>query len=113
MRCGKRRTTYCAVVAMSDGMRIAIKYCGGCNPRYDRPKVVDRLKNDIPYAQIVLAGDAPVDYVLVLCGCRSACAQHAHLFGRHGKSVLTCIEDYPQLQETLRRLPSVPQTSTD
>jgi 4-hydroxybutyrate CoA-transferase len=89
-------------------MRIAIKYCGGCNPRYDRSDVADRLKNDLPQAQIVPAGETPADYVVVLCGCRSACAQHAHLGGLHGKSVLTCGEDYPWLLEMLRRLEGAP-----
>jgi len=88
-------------------MRIAIKYCGGCNPRYDRPEVAERLKSDLPHAKVVPADGSPADYVVVLCGCRSACAQHAHLIGRHGKSILTCCEDYPQLLDTLTRLNGV------
>ena len=28
-------------------MKIGIKYCGGCNPRYNRTAVVSRLKKDV------------------------------------------------------------------
>jgi 4-hydroxybutyrate CoA-transferase len=94
---------------MPSKLRIAVKYCGGCNPRYDRPEVVNKLKRDLPGAQIVPAGENQADYVVVLCGCRSACAQHAHLTGEQGKSVLTCGESYPSLLETLRTLTGVPE----
>jgi 4-hydroxybutyrate CoA-transferase len=85
-------------------MRIAVKYCGGCNPRYDRPALAARLKQDLPWAEVIAAGEQPADYVVVLCGCSSACAQHALLLGVQGKSVLTCGADYPRLLETLRSL---------
>jgi 4-hydroxybutyrate CoA-transferase len=94
-------------------MRIAVKYCGGCNPRYDRPALAARLEKDLPQAQLVPAGENQADYVVVLCGCSSACAQHAHISGLHGKSVLTCGADYPHLLETLRRLESVPELPTN
>ncbi len=84
-------------------MDIGIKYCGGCNPRYDRPALVARLKSDLPDAQVVSAGETQ-DYVVVLCGCSSACAQHHHLTGRYGKSVLVREEDYAPLLEKLRAL---------
>ena len=84
-------------------MVIGIKYCGGCNPRYDRPTLAARLKSDLPGAQVVSAGKTQ-DYVVVLCGCSSACAQHQHLTGRYGKSVLAREEDYAPLLEKLREL---------
>jgi hypothetical protein len=84
-------------------MVIGIKYCGGCNPRYDRTSLVARLKSDLPKAQIVGAGDVQ-DYVAVLCGCSSACAAHAHLTGRLGKSMVISAADYETLLETLRAL---------
>lgn len=89
-------------------MTIGIKYCGGCNSRYDRTAIVDRLKQDLPDADIYLAGGEEPDYVVVLVGCSSACALHAHLDGRHGKSVLSREEDYAPLLEKLRALSGVP-----
>ena len=29
-------------------MKIGIKYCGGCNPRYDRSQEVEKLKKKFP-----------------------------------------------------------------
>ena len=86
---------------MSNSMRIAVKYCGGCNPRYDRPAIVERLKKDMPGVGIVPAEGQQADYVAVLCGCKSACVQHDRLSGTNGKSVLCGEEDYPQLLGTL------------
>lgn len=88
-------------------MMIGIKYCGGCNPRYDRTALAARLKADLPHAQIVGAGDRQ-DYVVVLCGCSSACVAHAHVTGRLGKSVLTDEKDYAPLLEKLRALTAAP-----
>jgi hypothetical protein len=87
-------------------MKIGIKYCGGCNPRYDRTAIVTRLEHDLSDVQIGLAGGEKPDYVVVLCGCSSACALHANLTGRHGKSVLTRGEDYAPLLEALRGIVS-------
>lgn len=94
-------------------MTIGIKYCGGCNPRYDRTAVVARLGRDLPGAQIGFAGGEKPDYVLVLCGCSSACAQHQHLLGRHGKSVLVREEDYTPLLDKLKALEGRISAQTD
>jgi hypothetical protein len=54
--------------------RIGVKYCGGCNPEYDRVSLVKdiekRLKND---AQFVSWQSEDIDLLLVVCGCRTAC----------------------------------------
>lgn len=33
-------------------MKIGIKYCGGCNPRYDRSHEVDKLKKRFPNTRL-------------------------------------------------------------
>jgi hypothetical protein len=81
-------------------VRVGIKYCGGCNPWYDRPAIVRRLQDDFPQAEVVRAGDAEVDAVAVVCGCPVACACHADLQGAMGKVIVTQESDY----EALRRL---------
>lgn len=61
-------------------MRIGIKYCGGCNPRYDRrelsQKIISRF-NEVDF----LAAQENKDYdaVIIICGCTSACAAHKNL----------------------------------
>lgn len=93
-------------------MRIGVKYCGGCNPRYDRTGFVARLKNELGSEKLewVNASTAmePLDFVLVVCGCTAACAEHKNLNGLHGKIVVHTPEQYPAALEQLRQLQNVP-----
>lgn len=54
-------------------MKGAVKYCGGCNPRYDRAALVRKLEaqfqTELPPAR---AGEI-YDVVYVICGCPSRC----------------------------------------
>ena len=54
--------------------RYGIKYCGGCNPHYDRGAVGAELKkrygNEIANAERGVHYDA----VFVICGCQAVCA---------------------------------------
>ena len=56
-------------------MRIGVKYCGGCNPRYDRVALVHRLMEERPEDRFEAAVPGEVyDQLLVVCGCLSQCA---------------------------------------
>ena len=54
---------------------IGIRYCGGCNPRYDRVAFVRRLEALLPECRFEPM-EAGKEYaaVLVVCGCRNQCA---------------------------------------
>lgn len=85
-------------------MRIGVKYCGGCNPRYDRPGLVERLKAELGGGvEWVNANTAegPLDFVLVVCGCTATCAGHRDLSGEHGKLVIHAQEQYTLALERL------------
>lgn len=86
-------------------MRVAVKYCGGCNARYDRTALVERLKSALgggtDWMSAAQAEPARPDFVLVVCGCTAACAGHRQLTGRYGKLVLWAPE---QEEAALRRL---------
>ena len=84
-----------------------MKYCGGCNPRYDRKAVVERLKTAFPDTEFVETGDddGPFDHVIVLCGCSATCASHEDLQGKHGKTVTSSEEECRHLEEILRSVP--------
>ncbi|WP_066687104.1 hypothetical protein [Christensenella intestinihominis] len=86
-------------------MRIGIKYCGGCNPRYDRTNIAQRLREDFPEDEVVPAASGPdMDYVVVVCGCKSACALVDGLTGKYGRTVLTESDAYDGLLKTLKEL---------
>ena len=58
-------------------MKVGIKYCGGCNPRYDRAAFVSRLlpahpEWDTEYSQ----EGVHYDRLYVICGCTSCCASY-------------------------------------
>lgn len=88
-------------------MRIGVKYCGGCNPRYDRTALAARLKQELGGGVdwvSAASADAPLDFVLVVCGCTAACAEHRNLTGVRGKLVIHAQEQEAAALEQLRRL---------
>ncbi len=55
-------------------MNIGVKFCGGCNPMYDRGKLYERIRSE--YAeQAFETADPAKNYetLLVICGCERAC----------------------------------------
>lgn len=61
-------------------MVIGIKYCGGCNPRYDRVAQVEQLKARFPqHTYVSAAAASDCDVWLVVCGCTAACADRSAL----------------------------------
>ena len=88
-------------------MRVGVKYCGGCNPRYDRVDFVARLKaglgSGVEWSYAGALAEAP-DFLLVVCGCTAACADHRNLTAVHGKRVVFAQDQYAAALEQLSRL---------
>jgi len=59
-------------------MRIAVKYCGGCNPGIERGDLVFRLADILaierPEWELVLMNDEPWDVLLIINGCPVGCS---------------------------------------
>ena len=75
---------------------VAVKYCGGCNPRYDRVEFVRSLQKDFPGLEVIGTlppSAAEPDFALVVCGCPARCVQHEQLTGRRGKFITASPED--------------------
>ncbi len=59
---------------MSEKVRIGLKYCGGCNPRYDRVQAVGYLRERLQgTVELVSYEDPDIAGVLVVAGCPTAC----------------------------------------
>ena len=88
-------------------MKVRVKYCGGCNPRYDRRAVTERLRAAFPEDEFIEMGDdeGPFDHVIVICGCPAACASHENLHGAHGKTVVSSEEECAALEGILQNVP--------
>ena len=60
---------------MIDKLKIGLKYCGGCNPTYDRGLMAEKIKHelgDIANFDTQIGDD--VDMVLSIQGCSVSCA---------------------------------------
>lgn len=82
---------------------LAVKYCGGCNPRYDRVSQVRALQRRFPELTVTGRGAAEPDFVLVVCGCPSQCAAHADLTARYIKAVVCTAQDFEAFAQKLER----------
>jgi len=56
-------------------LRIGVKYCGGCNPTYDRVALIKGIEERLRgKASLVRADSEGVSLVLAVEGCATACA---------------------------------------
>jgi acyl dehydratase len=86
------------------GMVIGIKYCGGCNPVYDRVKRVGKLRETNPEHEYVTPkGDQVCDYWVVVCGCSRRCAEMKSLKARYKVAVVWDEESFRQLEQELSK----------
>jgi hypothetical protein len=55
--------------------RIGIKYCGGCNPGYERVEMIERVQFRFNDRFFSLHHDEPdIDVLVLMSGCHRACA---------------------------------------
>ncbi len=58
-------------------MKCGVKFCGGCNPRYDRGAAYRQIKEELSDIDFVHAEEGdPVDNLLVIGGCTACCASY-------------------------------------
>ncbi|MBW2090498.1 MAG: hypothetical protein JRI34_00040 [Deltaproteobacteria bacterium] len=56
--------------------KVALKYCGGCDPTYDRVEYYEKIKAKTKDLIEWVTLDAPdFDAVLLISGCERACAE--------------------------------------
>lgn len=86
-------------------MLIGIKYCGGCNPLYNRTKRILALKEANPeHEYITPSGDMICDYWVVVCGCSRRCADISNLRARVKVVVVWDEDSFKLLEEELKKL---------
>lgn len=65
----------CCQNIRKDEMLVGVKFCGGCNPRYDRGAYFARVKAENPLCGFEIAEEEKqYDVLLVIGGCPSCCA---------------------------------------
>ncbi|MDD6191024.1 MAG: hypothetical protein PUB75_05485 [Firmicutes bacterium] len=61
-------------------MKCGIKFCGGCNPRYDRGAACREIKKTLENDNIEFMNateEEVFDNLLVIGGCSACCASHS------------------------------------
>ncbi|AWI03241.1 hypothetical protein [Clostridium drakei] len=88
-------------------MNIGVKYCGGCNAKYDRKKFLCLLKKEFNYDFEIAKLDKIYDMIIVLCGCTSCCANHYELKFKFEKILVTGKDDYYMVKKILNKYSNI------
>lgn len=60
---------------MATKKRIAVKYCGGCNPSYERVEMIQRVQSQLRDRFLFLPHDeSDIELMVLVNGCHRACA---------------------------------------
>lgn len=84
-------------------MNAGIKYCGGCNPKYDRAVLSRRLveaTNQKVLFEAVQEG-REYDMLIVICGCTCRCADYSRVKYKDAVIVITSEEDFTAAYQAL------------
>lgn len=88
---------------MADKTVIGVRYCGGCNPRFDRPALVNALAARCSHLILEPAcAGFPYPAVVVVCGCPARCATVRDLAVRPDR--LIRLDDPAQLEQAITQL---------
>ena len=68
--------------------RLAIKFCGGCNPVLERGELAQKIREGLSAFQWVPWEEEP-DLVLIINGCSTACAERAEIQKNSKASLVT------------------------
>lgn len=91
-------------------MKCGVKFCGGCNPSYDRGETLKEIREqckDMDFVHVTEGG--PYDLLLVIGGCSSCCASFEEIETKNGvlkiweqtqvKTILDAIEEKKQVMK--------------
>lgn len=71
-----RRSIFDGLCKRGNIMNCGVKFCGGCNPRYDRGVALKTIKehfgNRVDF--LIAEEDEKYDFLLVIGGCTNCCA---------------------------------------
>jgi len=54
---------------------VAVRFCGGCNPEFERGDVARRIQEELAGAVPWVPRDEEKDFLVVINGCKTACAE--------------------------------------
>jgi len=88
---------------MKEKLKIGLKYCGGCNPNYDRGSMAEKIRRELnDLANFVTIIDDTVDRVLSIQGCDVSCAD-LRPFKDYNVQIINSIDDAEAFIEEIRK----------
>ena len=76
-------------------VKVALKYCGSCNPRVDLSRIarhLSKVAEEREDFQLVPLSENDIDVVVILCGCPRACGNKEEVRARAKRSLFTAGE---------------------
>lgn len=67
--------------------RLAIKFCGGCNPAIERGQLARIIRRDLADGVRWVSAEEEVDLLLIICGCLTACADRTEVKEKAAQSL--------------------------
>jgi len=84
-------------------MKVGLKYCGGCNPEYDRVALVKHIQESLQgKVEFVKPESEDVRLILAVEGCSTACADLSAFQGRE-VWIITNIEGGERFIKKIRK----------
>ncbi len=86
-------------------MKCGVRFCGGCNPRYDRGKALDEIKEQLNDIEFTYACEGEkYDVILVIGGCTNCCASYEQFATREGVIKMWDAADIHRIVKVIRDL---------
>lgn len=87
-------------------MFCGVKFCGGCNPRFQRGKTFDDIKQHFKgIVEFEMAKeDVLYDFILVIGGCTKCCASY---WQYKTKYEIVLMWDEKQIERTIKRIEEI------
>jgi len=82
---GKRATAHRETLVP----RLAVKFCGGCNPSFERMAVAQILHRDLPDVCWVLPKEE-ADLLIIINGCLGNCAERPEVQEKAFENLIIC-----------------------
>jgi hypothetical protein len=80
-------------------LKTGVKFCGGCNPRYDRKAFLKKIEKSMTGYRFTYNLEEEYDILLIICGCKSACAK----CDNKGKKTII-VDNLSETEEIIRQL---------
>jgi len=90
-------------------MKVAVKYCGSCNPEIelaDTGHKIEEALQEAPDIDVVSRRSKAIDVMVILCGCPRACGDKKRIRKRAGHCIVVAGESVDLVPVAEKDLPS-------